>query len=166
MKKKNKVYSSKSAIILCLFVFISLIIFTIIEIYALTQASSNHENIGHIIILVCYLSLIIPIIFVANRSCCVVFYDSETNTIYRKGLFCGYKYSVSIENIKEIIIVSQVKEGVFYIFVDSCNTRYDALYKKSFIRIEKNEKNEKFIKQFWNKPIKYIGDLEKCLTKK
>ena len=33
------------------------------------------------------------------------------------------------------------------------NTRYESGYKNSFIRLEKNDTNTEFIKQFWDKPI-------------
>ena len=61
---------------------------------------------------------------------------------------------MKIEDIKEIIITSFPKETEYYVLIDSTNTKYVGGYKKSFIRIEKNKKNQDFIKQFWNKPIK------------
>ena len=89
-----------------------------------------------------------------NRFGCKIIYNEEKRIVIRKGFICGYNYQLKIEDIKEIIITSFPKETEYYVLIDSTNTKYVGGYKKSFIRIEKNKKNQDFIKQFWNKPIK------------
>ena len=99
----------------------------------------------------CFISLFLLML---NRFGCKIIYNEEKQIIIRKGFICGYNYCLKIEDIKEIIIASFPKETTYYVFIDSYNTKYDGGSKKSFIRIEKNEENLKFIKQFWNKPLK------------
>ena len=99
----------------------------------------------------CFISLFLLML---NRFGCKIIYNEEKQRIIRKGFICGYNYCLKIEDIKEIIIASFPKETTYYVIIDSYNTKYDGGSKKSFIRIEKNEENLKFIKQFWNKPIK------------
>lgn len=69
-------------------------------------------------------------------------------------MICGYKFQVKIDDIQDIIIAEFPKETTYYVFIDSYNTKFEGGSKKSFIRIEKNDKNLKFITQFWDKPIK------------
>ena len=99
----------------------------------------------------CFISLLLLML---NRFGCKIIYNEEEKMIIRKGFICGYKYQLKIEDIKEIIIASFPKETTYYVLIDYTNTKYDGGSKKSFIRIEKNEKNQSFIKQFWDKPIK------------
>ena len=105
-------------------------------------------------LLVGYVCFIFLSLFVLNRCGCKVIYDEKRKKIIRKGFIFGYKYELKIEDIQEITIISLPRDAVYYVFIDTINTKYDGGYKKSFIRIEKNEKNLKFIKQFWDKPIK------------
>ena len=88
-----------------------------------------------------------------NRFGYKITYNEDERTIQRKGFICGYKYIVKIEDIKNIVTATFPKETTYYVIIDSHNTKYDGGSKKSFIRIEKNEDNLKFIKQFWDKPI-------------
>ena len=75
-----------------------------------------------------------------NRLGCTIIYNEKEKTIIRKGFICGYKYIVKIEDIKDIVVATFPKETTYYVLIDSYNTKYDGGYKKSFIRIEKNEK--------------------------
>lgn len=93
-------------------------------------------------------------ILVLNRYAYIVTYECDLGIICRKGFICGYMYQVKVEDIRDIIILSVPKETTFYVFLDSNNTRLEGGYKNSFIKLEKNERNYNFIKQFWNKPIK------------
>ena len=100
---------------------------------------------------ICFVSLIGLML---NRFGYKIIYNADERTIVRKGFICGYKYIVKIEEIQDIVIASFPKETTYYVIIDPYNTKYDGGSKKSFIRIEKNENNLKFIKQFWDKPIK------------
>lgn len=153
----RKVYSCRFVIYLSLFGIVFFSFPTIIFIFYLFDSIVNHKTnlivawLGLIIVSSCFIFLYL---FMLNRLGCKIIYNEKEKTIIRKGFICGYKYIVKIEDIKEIIIASFPKETTYYVFIDSINTKYAGGFKKSFIRIEKNEKNLKFIKQFWNKPIK------------
>ena len=72
-----------------------------------------------------------------------IYFDNEKH---------GYK--VRARDKRFVIAYRNWKDTYYYVIVDLYNTKYDGGSKKSFIRIEKNENNLKFIKQFWDKPIK------------
>lgn len=93
-------------------------------------------------------------VLVLNRFGYKIIYNADEKTIMRKGFICGYKYILKIEDIQDIVIATFQNETTYYVIIDPYNTKYDGGSKKSFIRIEKNENNLKFIKQFWDKPIK------------
>ncbi len=156
----KSVYSNRTTIYLSI---IGLLIFSsamIICIFSLIDNIMNNQPIMIIInsislfVFVCFIVLFL---FILNRFGCKILYDEDEKQIIRKGFICGYKYQLKIEDIKEIIVATFPKKTTYYVLIDSYNTKYDGGYKKSFIRIEKNKKNQKFIRQFWNKPIKTIN---------
>lgn len=152
---KNKVYSSKFAAIFSL-IFMSLfIVIELINVYSLiNNIIYKNDILFEIIMTIGFLPFIILFGFVANRFGYLVIYDSVNNTLSRRGLLCGYKLTINIDDVQDIIIGTFSKETTYYVFIDSRSIKYDGGSKKSFLRIEKNEENLKFIAQFWDKPIK------------
>ena len=152
---KNKVYSSKFAAIFSL-IFMSLfIVLELVNVYLLIDnIIYKNDILFEIIMTIGFLPFIILFGFVANRFGYLVIYDSVNNTLSRRGLLCGYKLTINIDDIQDIIIETFSKETTYYVFIDSRSIKYDGGSKKSFLRIEKNEENLKFIAQFWDKPIK------------
>ena len=59
----------------------------------------------------------------------------------------------TVEDIQDIVIATFPKETKYYVFIDPYNKKYEGWYKESYIRIEKTDKNLRFIMMFWNKPI-------------
>lgn len=150
----KKVYSYKFGAVISLTATGMCIIAEIISVYSLISSLMNDKDtLLETIIIVGFLPMLLLAIFIANRLAYVVAYDEEKNIIYRKGLICGYKYQLKIEDIQDIITVTFPKETTFYILVDPYNTRYDGGFKQSFIRLEKTDTSRNFIMQFWNKPI-------------
>lgn len=151
---KNKVYSSKFA---ASFSLISIIVFTITEIanlyFLISKLISGEDVLFEIIMFVGFLPFLLLFLFIGNRFGYVVTYDAEKNTIYRKGLIFGYEYQIKIEDIQDIVIATFPKETKYYVFIDPYNKKYEGGYKESYIRIEKTDKNLRFIMMFWNKPI-------------
>ena len=94
-----------------------------------------------------------------NRAGCKVYYDSACRTLYRKGFFCGFKYALHLEDIKEIIAGRPFREDVSYIFIDTRNKYYSLDYKDSFIILKKTDETTKFIKEIWDKPINEYEDI-------
>lgn len=151
---KNKVYSSKFTAIFSL-IFMSLfIVIELINVYSLiNNIIYKNDILFEIIMTIGFLPFIILFGFVANRFGYLVIYDSVNNTLSRRGLLCGYKLTINIDDVQDIIIGTFSKETTYYVFIDSRSIKYDGGSKKSFLRIEKNEENLKFIAQFWDKPI-------------
>ena len=153
----KKVYSWRFIIYLSFFVIVLLSFLTIVNIFYLFNSIINYQTnmimvyLGLIVGFSCFIFLFL---FMLNRFGCKIIYNEEEQIIIRKGFICGYKYQLKIDDIKEVIIATFPKETTYYVIVDLYNTKYDGGSKKSFIRIEKNENNLKFIKQFWDKPIK------------
>ena len=154
----KKVYSWRFIIYLSFFVIVILSFLTIVSVFYLFNSIINYQTnmimvyLGLIVGFSCFIFLFL---FMLNRFGCKIIYNEEEQIIIRKGFICGYKYQLKIDDIKEVIIATFPKETTYYVIVDLYNTKYDGGSKKSFIRIEKNENNLKFIKQFWDKPIKY-----------
>jgi len=154
----KKVYSWRFIIYLLFFVIVILSFLTIVSVFDLFNSIINYQTnmimvyLGLIVGFSCFIFLFL---FMLNRFGCKIIYNEEEQIIIRKGFICGYKYQLKIDDIKEVIIATFPKETTYYVIVDLYNTKYDGGSKKSFIRIEKNENNLKFIKQFWDKPIKY-----------
>ena len=153
----KKVYSNKFMVYFLSFGVFLFSIFSIICVFSLISNimyGKKNVIIVYSILLfefICFLSLFL---FSLNRFGCKIIYNANEGIIIRKGFICGYEYQLKIHDITEIIIASVPWETTYYVFIDSINTKYDSGSKKSFIRIEKNENNLKFIKQFWDKPIK------------
>ena len=153
----KKVYSNRVIIYFSIFGIVFFSIATIMCVLLLINSILNNQANMIMVysgLIVGFSGFISLFLLMLNRFGCKIIYNEEEQIIIRKGFICGYKYQLKIEDIKEIIIASFPKETTYYIFIDSYNTKYDGGSKKSFIRIEKNENNLKFIKQFWDKPIK------------
>ena len=88
-----------------------------------------------------------------NRWACIVWINKKTNQIGRKGLLGGFKFSISIDNIEDVFIISIPKQGDYIIIIDNFNKSVEGLSKKSYIRLKDTETNIKFIRQIWGKPI-------------
>jgi hypothetical protein len=141
----------------------AIVIFTIIEIaciYPLLKGLINRDNIAwQVAMIMFFLSFGLLCVFVGNRMGYTVIYNAETNMLYRRGLFGGYKYELKIEDIQDIVIAEFYKETTYYVLIDPYNTQYGGCTKKSFIRLERTSKNHAFINQFWQKPIiKTVND--------
>lgn len=153
----KKVYSCRFIIYLSFFGIVLFSFPTIVSVFYLFNSIMNYQTnmimvyLGLIVGFSCFIFLFLLML---NRFGCKIIYNEEEQIIIRKGFICGYKYQLKIDDIKEVIIATFPKETTYYVIVDLYNTKYDGGSKKSFIRIEKNENNLKFIKQFWDKPIK------------
>ena len=60
---------------------------------------------------------------------------------------------LKVEDIEDVVIGTFPRQGRYYILVDPYNNRYDSCHKKSFIRLQANDKNREFIELFWHRPI-------------
>ncbi len=141
----------------------AIVIFTIPVIAwgcALIEGLINSDDMAwQVVMIMVFLSFSLLGVFVGNRVGYTVIYNAETNMLYRRGLFGGYKYELKIEDIQDIVIAEFYKETTYYVLIDPYNTEYGGGTKKSFIRLEKTSKNHAFIKQFWHKPIiKTVND--------
>ena len=153
----KKVYSNRVIIYFSIFGIGFFSIAAIICVFLLINSILNNQTnmiIVSSVLLVGFSCFIFLFLLMLNRFGCKIIYNEEEQIIIRKGFICGYKYQLKIDDIKEVIIATFPKETTYYVIVDLYNTKYDGGSKKSFIRIEKNENNLKFIKQFWDKPIK------------
>lgn len=101
------------------------------------------------------MSLPFPILafILANRLGCTVEYNEEANKVSRKGLFYKFEYSVSVDNIRDVIIVFHGRAGYWIELIDNVQCNYDTFRKNSYIGFELNHKNIEFVKLFWDKPI-------------
>ena len=153
----KKIYSNKCIIYISFFGIAFFSIATIISLislfFGIISGKINMVAVYSILLFVnlCFTSLSFLIL---NRLGCQIIYNENEKILIRKGFICGYKYQLKTEDIRDIIIATFPKETTYFVLLDSVNTKYDGGSKKSFIRIEKIEKNYNFIKQFWDKPMK------------
>ena len=153
-KMIRKVYSSKFEAVLSIFAVVLFTIPEIICIRSLLDALAKNEDILIYLIGAIIFALLIPLyILLGNRTAYTVTYNHKEKMLYRKGFFFGYKYQLKVEDIEEVVIGTFYREGTYYILVDPYNNRYDACYKKSFIRLKATDKNREFIELFWHRPI-------------
>lgn len=152
----KKVYSNRVIIHFSIFGIVFFSIAAIISVFLFIDSITNVQTnviIVYLILVIEFTFFVSLFFFILNRFGCKILYNANEGVIIRKGFICGYEYQLKIEDIVEIIITSVHWETTYYVFIDSINTKYNSGSKKSFIRIEKNENNLKFIKQFWEKPI-------------
>ena len=156
----KKTCSHKFAALFSIFGIVLFTISGLICIYPLLKGLINRDNMAwQVAMIMVFLSFSLLGVFVGNRVGYTVIYNAETNMLYRRGLFGGYKYELKIEDIQDIVIAEFYKETTYYVLIDPYNTEYGGGTKKSFIRLEKTSKNHAFIKQFWHKPIiKTVND--------
>lgn len=161
---KNKVYSSRFVIYLSLFTISVLLIVLFACVY---QVFIHPAKIFvYISIVIALLLWLIFFCFILNRLGYRITYDNKSRTLYRKGFIYGYFHKVEIDDIKAIISVPYPKERTYYVIIDSNQSIFDGAYKKSYLRMEKTNKNKKFIEQFWDKPIKEYKQYEDLLKQK
>ena len=159
----KKVYSNRVSIYLSIFGIVIFSIAAIMCVCLLVNYIPNNQTniiIASSVMLVVFICFIFPYLVMLNRYGCKIIYNEEEQIIIRKGFVCGYEYRLKVEDIKDIIIATIPWDATYYIMIDSVNTKYVSGSKESFLRIEKNDKNKIFIKQFWNKPIKEYKENE------
>ena len=146
----NKTISSKSSLVVCVLgvIFWSVMLALGIVLTSDAIASGNSAGIivGYCVECFCTLALIFCAVclnFLVNR----VYYSTENSEIVAKGLICGYKRCVKIDNIKDIEIQFKHLEEHSYVIIEKEQKN------KKPIKLAKNAQNEKFIKQFWDKPV-------------
>ena len=161
---KNKIYSSRFIVYLSLFAICFLVVILFVSICQISlYPTKAPAYIPIIIILLLWLSFFC---FLLNRLGYRITYDNKSRTLYRKGFIYGYFHKIEIDDIKEIISVPYPKERTYYVIIDSNQSIFDGAYKKSYLRMEKTNKNKKFIEQFWDKPIKEYKQYEDLLKQK
>lgn len=98
-------------------------------------------------VLVCFAfcgSILIFFFFSLNRLTNVIYFDG--NYFYRRGLFFGFRSSVSIDSIVEVKMFFVNRDDMYYILVDNVHITYSRLLKKSAIFLPCNEEIEMFLK--------------------
>lgn len=158
------VYSNKSNVYLLLtgtILFALALSFSIV--FMILNIHETNNLIFYVFMIIGFASFLALGITALNRGGCTITYDALNNTLYRKGYIYGFESQISVLEITAIIVVQLPKEPKSYVLVDSTHTTYWGLDKKSFFKIEKNKKNQEFIEQFWNKPIKEYKKYEDLL---
>ena len=93
-----------------------------------------------------------------NDICRFLHYDSNNKVLTFKGLFWGCKGKIKIEELQAVTIEIIHGYGVFFVFEGAFEAKKsfkapDRVFHADIFIIPKTDKNEKFIGQFWDKPI-------------
>lgn len=158
------VYSNKSNVYLLLPTIIlmaSALLFAIG--FMIFNMHKNNIVVVCIVLIIGFAAFLVLGITALNRGGCTITYNNANNTLYRKGYIYGYESQIAVSQIKEIILVQLPKEPPSYVLLDDFHTMYSVFDKKSFLKIEKTKKNQEFIEQFWDKPIKEYKKYEDLL---
>ena len=133
---ENRIYApkqSKSIFIVGIAFFIFSMILSIF-IVALTFSSEDivASIVLSIIIFSFSASMLIGCLFVMNRECGKMWYDTESKEICREGYIKGFKHTVKIENIKAVCYVEN--QGGTYLITEE-NNLYQFSSKDKFIKV-------------------------------
>lgn len=146
----NKTISSKSYLIICVLGlvlwFSVLVLGTVLILDSVSRENNAGIIVGSCMACFCTLALIFNAMclnFIVNR----VYYNNEKNQIIAQGLICGYKRCIDVDNIKDIEIQFNHWEDHNYVIIEKKQNN------KKPIKLAKTPQNERFIKQFWDKPI-------------
>ena len=152
----KQVYSNKTSMrlyVFCLILSVGYVCFSAAALICYIGAGKQNHLLLAAISLCFFLMVAALTIYILNRAGCKILYDPDRNILYREGLWWGYKYSLKVENIEEIIVVFLPKDDFYYLLLDPFQTKIESHYQKSYIRFKETPENLEFIKQFWNKPI-------------
>ena len=157
---ENRIYAPKQSKSICIFGISFFIFHMILSIFIVALTFSSEDifaSIVYSIILFSFsFSMLISCLFVMNRECGKMWYDTESKEICREGYIKGFKHTVKSENIKDIIIIPIYRAGLYFQLVEEENENYCKTSKKYPIRLPLNDKSIEFIKVFWDKPITKI----------
>ena len=137
-------------------------------IYGFTNFNLNAVIVSALILV---LLMAIVCLYLINVGGTTITYDKEKQLLKRKGFFCGYKYSLKVSEIKNVVFAYIPFFGKLIIFIDDkfpeieLKYRFDFVSKRGFVSIPNNEKNMELVRTFWDKPIEDIGDLREILLK-
>lgn len=90
------------------------------------------------------------ILFFLNRAGCIIFYDKEKKELKRRGFIFGYKYTLKVSDITDIIVVTLPKNDEYFIIIDQTKSKIEYGFKESYICIIKDNNSIEFISQFYN----------------
>ena len=106
----------------------------------------------------CYILFSVYSYFVTDENVYTVYYDSENNVLTKEGLIFNRKRQVNIEYIEKVSIEHIARRGECFFIYGLYKVGHSRALKKSFILLEKNEENEDFIREFWDKPFEDNSD--------
>ena len=169
MKKENKIIAQPYYLflgILCIVCFLAVLIIWIWTI--LQYKDDNNLMVMLSIIWLAFFIFWLFLFFITNRWGYIVWFDEEERTLCRKGLVCGFRYKIRLEEIKDIIRIEtprgRYRRPNYYIVIDNIGTSCGGLKKNSFIVIEENKKNLAFIQRFLKEPKQEDETIRKRLS--
>lgn len=118
-----------------------------------TSAESNTEIGFYIVSIVLFLGILYLYVLLLNRGACVVWIDREKQQIGRRGLLWGFRIQVDLADIQKVILRREIKAGDYFYVVDKEKRHFDACRKNSYIRLQANEENLRFLRHIWLDPI-------------
>ena len=143
---KKRVYSHIGLLFFFLFLYFPLIslstIFTLVFYQSIDIIVVISMSFGWLLLLCGF--------FVLNRFCPVLIYDDVNKTITRKGFFFDFKYTIKIEEIMSITMVSLQIDGQYFVLVDGKHNEFYSYSRKAPIRVPFTQKGIAFIRFFYD----------------
>lgn len=102
------------------------------------------NNLWPLFLILFVFSFLLLVLFLTalNRLSCIVWCDGEF--IVRRGLICGFKYQISVKEIKEIKVIFVSKQDEYVVIIDDFGNSVEGFSKKSYIRFVNSDSNREF----------------------
>ena len=130
-------------------------IFMIVEIFT---AEAVPDKVIAAVLALFLTCIIFRFVIALNETACVIWIDEKKGTLNRKGLIYGYKYSLKIKDIKEVIV---------HCFYTSPHSKWLAVitdYEKDApfgnrdtIRIHDTREGRAFLRQIYDGEFRFIS---------
>lgn len=153
-QSRNRIFTSKTNLFVGMYLCISFTGLCVLAILSVAKMRMQKGRMGaEFFGIVAMLGLTAFIWFMYNRTACEI--RIEGDKIVRRGLFFGFRKECRIDEIKAVELIYTYRGGQYLFLIDGKSPYgYACLRKESYISFYNNQRNRKFLRQFWHGGIK------------
>ena len=140
----KKILSSKKWLLINLLGVMCFTFASVYSTYMCLSAILENNNLWKLFLVISVFSFLILVLWITalNRLSCIVWCDGKS--IGRKGLLFGFKYQISLQEIKDITITFVYRQDEYVVIIDDYGNSIEGWSKKSYIRFENSYSNKDF----------------------